>query len=157
MQYRMQTHPLAKDQMESLLHKAQTGCLATLNADNTPYVTPVHFLYQDGIVYIHGLPKGQKISNLTNRSSVCMTVYEMEALLLDPENKPCDTNTNYQSVILSGKATLLHDEEEKQNVLCGIVNKYTPHLQGVPLPPNMVRGTAVIRIDILEMTGKYYI
>ncbi|MBO0533034.1 pyridoxamine 5'-phosphate oxidase family protein, partial [Clostridium botulinum] len=41
-------------------------------------------------------------------------------------------------------------------VLQKIVEKYTPHLTDAPLPENMVRGTAVIRISIAELTGKYY-
>ena len=34
--------------------------------------------------------------------------------------------------------------------------KYTPQLVGRELPSNMVKGTAVVRISIDTMTGKYY-
>jgi hypothetical protein len=42
-------------------------------------------------------------------------------------------------------------------VLKKIVEKYTPHLLNNEIPNNMVKGTAVIRIDVTEMTGKYYL
>lgn len=156
MQYRMKTHPLTEELIGRLLERTQTGSLATINADGTPYVTPMHFVYVQNTLYAHGLPKGQKISNLTNDPRVCFCVYQMDQLLLDPNEKPCDTNTKYESVIMSGNATLLKDIDKKEMVLKQIVKKYTPHLADRELPANMVKGTAVIQIDITEITGKYY-
>lgn len=156
MQHRMKTHPLTKQQIKQLLQRAQTGSLATLNPDGTPYSTPIHFIYFDETIFFHGLPKGKKLDNIAHNSKVGFSVYEMEKLLLDPNGKPCDTNTKYESVIISGTAKLLDDMEEKSTVLKKIVEKYTPHLVKNEIPNNMVRGTAVIRIDVTEMTGKYF-
>jgi nitroimidazol reductase NimA-like FMN-containing flavoprotein (pyridoxamine 5'-phosphate oxidase superfamily) len=85
-----------------------------------------------------------------------MTVYEVDSLLLDPDEKPCDTNTKYESVIVSGKAIFVDNLEIKKGVLAGIVEKYTPHLIGKKLPDNMVMSTAVVKIEVQNMTGKYY-
>ena len=156
MQYRMKTHQLTGEQIRELLEQEQVGVLATVNADGTPYVTPMHFVYHDGALYLHGLPAGQKVSNLKRCGSVCFTVYHMDGLLLDGEEKPCDTNTAYRSVILNGTASFLEDPEAKRAALGRIIAKYTPQLTGRQLPDNMVRGTAVIRIEITSMTGKYW-
>lgn len=156
MQHRMKTHPLTKDEIDNLLDKTQTGSLATLNTNGLPYVIPVHYIYINNLIYIHGLPKGQKIDNIKSNSSVSMTVYEMEGLLLDPNGDPCNTNTKYQSVIIDGTAVLLKDIEQKRSALSSFIKKYTPHLLNKPLPENMVKGTAVIQISIDKITGKYY-
>lgn len=156
MQHRMKTHQLDRQQIDSLLDRAEVASLATVNADGTPYVTPVHFLYQKGAVYVHGLPAGQKIDNIKADPAVCLTVYEMKGLLLDPAGKPCDTNTSYQSVILQGTASLLTDVGVKKTVLEGLVKKYTPALSGRALPENMIKGTAVLKIQADATTGKYY-
>lgn len=156
MQYRMKTHPLSEENLNDLLSRVQTGSLATLNEDGTPYNTPVHFVYVNKCIYVHGLPKGQKIDNIIRNNKVGFTVYEMQELLLDENNKPCDTNTKYESAIATGSAALVGDLEEKRLALQKVVEKYTPQLVHVPLPENMVRGTAVIRISIAELTGKYY-
>ncbi len=156
MQYRMKTHSLSEERLNDLLSRAQTGCLATLNADGTPYNTPVHFVYINGSIYVHGLPKGQKIDNILHDRKVGFTVYDMQELLFDASGKPCDTNTKYESIIATGSAALVKDIGEKKMVLQKIVEKYTPNLTNVPLPENMVRGTAVIRISVVELTGKYY-
>lgn len=157
MQHRMKTHPLTEEQINRLLQRAQTGSLATLNPDGTPYITPIHFVYFDEAIFVHGLPKGQKLDNLAHDSRVGFSVYEMDKLLLDPNEKPCDTNTKYESVIISGTAKLVDDIEKKRNVLERIVEKYTPHLVKKEIPDNMVKGTAVIRIDVTDMSGKYYL
>lgn len=156
MQHRMKTHPLTEEKVEDLLSKVQTGSLATLNPDGVPYVLPVHFVYTDQKIFIHGLPKGQKIDNIMQNSKVSFLIYEMQGFLYDPEGKPCDTNTEYESVVVTGEACLLKDVNEKRVVLKEIVKKYTPHLSNALLPENMVKGTAIIQIDILEITGKYY-
>lgn len=156
MQHRMKTHPLSADRLNDLLSRVQTGSLATLNPDGTPYNTPVHFVHINNCIYVHGLPKGQKIDNIIHDSKVGFTAYDMQALLLDPEGKPCGTNTKYESAIATGNAALVEDKGEKKTALQKIVEKYTPHLAGAPLPDNMFRGTAVIRISIAELTGKYY-
>ena len=153
MQGRMKQHQLNKMEIESFLAEQKVGRLATLNPDGSPYVTPVHFVYTGNCIYIHGLCKGQKIDNIKRRTQVCFETDEMSALILD--EKPCDVNTAYRSVIISGEAELA-DEEEKMCALKGIVSKYTPHLSGIDFPENMLRATAVIKISIREITGKYY-
>lgn len=152
----MKTHPLDQEKTNKLLHSAETGSLATLNSDGSPYVTPVHFLFYNDAVYLHGRPKGKKIDNIEADSRVSMTVYEMDSLLLDPDERPCKTNTKYGSVIISGQAALVQDAAYKKEVLAEIVKKYTPHLAQKELPDHQVEGTAVIKIDIQEITGKYY-
>ncbi len=157
MQHRMKTHPLTEEQINNLLQREQTGTLATLNPDGTPYSTPIHFVYYDNAIFVHGLPKGKKLDNIAHDSRVGFSVFEMDKLLLDPDGKSWDTNTKYESVIISGTAKLVDDMEEKRNALNKIVEKYTPHLVNNEIPSNMVKGTAVIRIDVTEITGKYYL
>lgn len=156
MQYRMKTHQLSEEKIRQLLERSQTGSLVTLNSDGTPYVTPIHFVYYKNAIFAHGLPKGKKLDNIANDPRVGFCVFEMDKLLLDPNGNPCDTNTKYESVITSGIAKLIDNIEEKGNVLKEIVKKYTPHLINSEIPINMIKGTAVIRIDLSEITGKYY-
>lgn len=156
MQHRMRTHPLTAQQVDQLLQRAQTGSLATLNFDGTPYSTPVHFVYSDNAIFIHGLPKGKKLDNIARDCRVGFSVHEMDRLLLDPNGKPCGTNTKYESVIISGTARVMDSIEERRDALQGIVAKYTPHLANEEIPDDIVKSTAVIRVDVVEMTGKYY-
>lgn len=156
MEYRMKTHQLTNLQIEDLLKTELVGTLATVDGDGTPYVTPMHFVFSDNRIYMHGLPKGQKISNIMRNDNVCFNVYKMQGLLLDDNNKPCDTNTEYQSVIIKGKISTVNDFDNKSEILCKIIKKYTPQYAATELPENMINGTCVLPIDISEITGKYY-
>ena len=156
MQNRMKNHQLTEEQIYKLLEKTEIGSLATLNLDGSPYIIPIHFIYYNNGIYAHGLPKGKKLDNIINDARVCFCAYEMESLLLDPNGEPCETNTKYKSVIISGKASIIKDIEEKACILKEIVKKYTPQLINNEIPDNMVKGTAVVSIDILSITGKYY-
>lgn len=156
MQGRMLNHQMASKEIESLLARAKTGTLATINADGTPYIIPIHFVRKDGAVYFHGLPAGQKISNLKANQNVCFNVYEMDKLLFDPNENPCDTNTKYESITIQGKVNFVQELDKKREILSAIVGKYTPQLLGREFPPNMLKGTAVLELVPHQITGKYF-
>ena len=155
MQNRMKTHVLTEEKIAALLNRAQVGTLATLNADGAPYNTPVHFVYAEGKIYIHGLPKGQKLDNIARSPQAGFYVFELQGFLLDPDGKPCGTNTKYESVIATARAALLQGAEKKKAILAKIIEKYTPHLKDAPVPEAMLAATAIIELEILELTGKY--
>lgn len=156
MQYRMKTHQLSPSEVNEFLTRSLTGTLSTVHSDGSPYGVPVHFVHWNDAIYFHGLPAGQKLNNLKENPRVCFTVYEMNGFLLDPQGKPCDTNTAYTSVIVQGMAQMISEPVEKQSVLDAIIRKYTSQLSGKEIPDNMLNGTAVVKISITETTGKYY-
>ena len=75
---------------------------------------------------------------------------------MDKDGKPCDTNTAYASVVIQGKAQVVEDLNEKKAALSAIILKYTPHLAEKEIPFNMLKGTAVIKLSVCQITGKYY-
>lgn len=156
MQHRMKTHALTTEQVDELFARSLVGRIVTQNPDGFPYAVPIHFVYYKGKIYTHGLPKGQKIDNINQNSKVCFEVDEMIRFMYDGINIACDTNTEFNSIIALGNAKVLEDLDYKREVLNKVVDKYTPHFSGNTLPENMVKGTAVIEIDITECTGKYY-
>ena len=80
----------------------------------------------------------------------------MDGLLLDAEEKPCDTNTAYRSVVIQGRAHIVaEDNKLKSSVLNAIIEKYTPQLSGRSVPEALLNGTGIIAVEISEMTGKY--
>jgi len=156
MQARMKHHQLEISQINALLHHAQVGHFATISPMGYPYVLPVHFVYYKSMIYIHGLPQGQKIDYLTQNPKVGFEVDEMVGLIYGAELAACDINTEYSSVIIQGRARVLTDRVKQHQVLHQIVAKYAPDYSSQPLPAPMVAGTAIIEITIDSCTGKYY-
>ncbi|WP_214045428.1 pyridoxamine 5'-phosphate oxidase family protein [Methanomethylovorans sp.] len=154
MQDRMKHHQLQDEQIKEILLKAPVGNIATINENGYPYVVPVHFIYYGDKIYIHGLPVGQKISNILSNEKVCFQIHDMKGLILN--SSPCEINTEYESIVMTGTAMIVEDHDLKKIILNKIVEKYTPHLNGASLSDNMVKGTGVIEVTISELTGKYY-
>ena len=155
MQGRMKQHQLTSEEIKDVLEKADVGRIATHNDNGYPYIVPVHYIVLDGNVYVHGLIKGQKISNIQNNSKVGFEVDEMGEIIPDYTD-PCDTNTAFRSVIILGTAKMVEDRELKIKVLNAIVAKYTPQLSNLEFPEKMLKATGVIEILPTETTGKYY-
>lgn len=155
MQNRMKHFQLTKEQIEELLQRADIGHFGTIREDGFPYVIAMHFVYYKGNIYMHGLPRGQKIDNINSNSKACFEVDEL--LGLEPGVKnACDTEAIYNSVVITGTARILQDFEEKREALNKLVEKYTPQFVGKELTENMIKGTAVIELQVEECTGKYH-
>lgn len=157
MQKRMRENQLTLKQMEKLLNKQQIGHFATVNEDGRPYVTPMHYAYLNGKIYMHGLPLGQKLDNLKKNPYVGFEVQKCGKFKLARNPKTaCNVNTEYESVIITGTAEVIQDFDIKEAALWAIVKKYVPELETLPMPANAIKGVAVIEITIEAMTGKFY-
>lgn len=84
-----------------------------------------------------------------------ITVWEMDSLIIEGET-PCNVNTGYESVVISGKATIVEDMVEKEAALKALVGKYVPQMGDRRMPEASVRNTAVVRVDLESVTGKAY-
>jgi hypothetical protein len=155
MQGRMKEHPLSQEEITALLLSQPVGSLGTVSPDGFPYITPVHFVLIDTKIYIHGLCAGQKIDYLKANPKIGFEVFKLNGLIHDPE-LPCDTNTDYQSVIILGAAKVIDDDVLKIKVLDEVVKKYTPQHAGKSYPSAMLKATGVIEITPSEITGKYF-
>ena len=155
MQGRMKQHQLSTEEIKDLLTTTEVGRIATLNSNGFPYVVPVHYVLLENKIYIHGLIKGLKISNLLANEKVGFEIDEMGEII--PDNaQVCDTNTAFKSVIILGTAKMVEDVANKHKVLDAIVAKYTPQLSHLEYPEKMIRATGIIEITPQETTGKYY-
>jgi len=152
----MKNHQLTIEQVEDLLERSRDCVLATNGSNGFPYATPMNFVYYNKRIYMHGLPKGQKVDNINLNSKVCVEIHEMLGLLCDDIDIACDVNVTYNSIIILGNARLLTDAGVKKEILNKLVNKYTPQFSKKVLPEDMVKGTGVIEVEIKECTGKYY-
>jgi nitroimidazol reductase NimA-like FMN-containing flavoprotein (pyridoxamine 5'-phosphate oxidase superfamily) len=75
-----------------------------------------------------------------------------------PADEALEFGVEYASVVVSGRAVEVQDQEEAEHALLLIMKKYAPHLEpGTdyrPIAPDELIRTAVIRIDIDAWSGK---
>ena len=154
MQHTMKELQLSGEEIEQVLAQADVGRISTLNEKGYPYTVAVHYVWMDGKIYFHGLQKGHKLDNIKRNPKVCFEVDRLHQILREEIEMPCKVDTLYESVVILGDALILDEEGEKRQVLNQFVNKYTPDMEGYNLPEARVNGTAVVEINVREMTGK---
>jgi nitroimidazol reductase NimA-like FMN-containing flavoprotein (pyridoxamine 5'-phosphate oxidase superfamily) len=150
----MLKHQLSEAEIDDVLSRASIGHLSTVGPDGYPYVTPVHFVHKDGVIYIHGAIKGQRNNYIKENPKVSFAAALEEGLIDAPE--PCDTNTRFKSVVVKGDASITNEKDTKLLVLDLIVKKYTPQHIGKTFPDEAMKITGITAIKILAKTGKYY-
>jgi nitroimidazol reductase NimA-like FMN-containing flavoprotein (pyridoxamine 5'-phosphate oxidase superfamily) len=147
-----------RHEIEAILQRARILRLAVNEAGAPPYVVPVNFGYRDGAIYFHSSYQGKKME-LIARDPVVSFEAEMDVAIIPAgDNKGCcDWSVAYRSVIGCGRATLLTDPREKTEGLRAIIAAAAPddmETSAVTFPDKILDITAVIKIEIEEMTGK---
>jgi nitroimidazol reductase NimA-like FMN-containing flavoprotein (pyridoxamine 5'-phosphate oxidase superfamily) len=137
----------------SLLKACHVGRLGTIGRDGYPLVKPLNFVYEDGKIYFHSALEGEKIDDIKRDSRVCFEI-DLPIALVKSTGSPCRAEYLYQSVIIKGRAYTVEDPSEKLRGLKLLMKKYQPEAGYGDFPEEKLKLTAVVRIDIEEMTGK---
>ena len=147
---RRKDRALPESEAYRILAQGGDGVLATIGEDGYPYAVPVNHVYQDGVIYLHSAMAGHKLENLAHCDLVSYCV------VTEREVVPEEVSTNYESVIVFGRAHLVKDPEEKQKGLMALLHRFTPNDMDAGLAELAKEGprTQLIRIDIQRITGK---
>jgi len=146
---RRRDRELSEAEAWAILDKASWGVLATVGFDGWPYAVPLNHALVDGALILHSATSGHKLDNLTGdtRVSYCV-VTESEVL-------PAELSTRYESAIVFGKATLIHDEAAKRQALGAFGQRFAAgHPEAVAEIDKDLFRTAVLRISVERVTGK---
>ena len=142
-----------KKTVEKLLAQCAVGRLGTVGSEGYPMVKPLNFVYHEGRIYFHSARQGEKIEDIKRDERVCFEV-DLPLAFVRGEGSPCKADYRYQSVICTGRARLVEDGREKLDALKALMEKYQPEGGYGDFPEEKVALAAVIRIDVLTMTGK---
>lgn len=131
---------------EEVLGKAEELFLA-INDDEFPYIVPLNFAYNNGKIYIHSAKEGTKLDLIRRNPMVSFSL--ATEIVIDVRK----STTYYSSVCGRGKASIVEDREEKRLALDSIAMRYNA-LCPVPATDGNVDMVAIIRVDVLKLSGK---
>jgi nitroimidazol reductase NimA-like FMN-containing flavoprotein (pyridoxamine 5'-phosphate oxidase superfamily) len=137
------------EELESIICRADV-CRLALCSDGVPYVVPLCFGYQEGVIYFHSATEGRKLEMLRKNSRVCFEM-DIDHELIRFKDR---CSMRYRSVIGFGKASMVEDQEEKARALDLMMLHY--HQEPFSYPEEALQRTAIIKVDIEELTGKVY-
>ena len=126
---------------DEVFAKAEELFLALNNGD-FPYLIPLNFVRLDQRIYLHSAPEGTKLDLIRKDGRVAFSL--AADVRIDREKS---------SICGTARASLVEDTEEKRLALDSLAERYAARCPR-PAPDANVRRVAVIRIDILSLTGK---
>lgn len=161
---RMDYEMTEREQIELLLASAGHGYLGAIRADGWPLVVPLNFVYADGRIYLHGAPEGEKMAAIERDDRVTFTVVADYALIPSYFRDPryaCPATQYYKAAMVRGRARVVEETDEKARALQALMEKlqpeggYVPITADEPLYRKSFKTTAVIAIEVEQMTGKF--
>ena len=139
--------------IDRLLITCPVGRLGTIGKDGYPRIKPLNFVYLKGAIYFHSAKEGEKIDDIGRDNRVVFEIDEPIGYVRGDIN-PCSARYLYQSVIIKGKAVIVADDGESLLALKSLMEKYQPEGGYGEFLPEKLAITAIVRIDIGEITGK---
>ncbi|MDQ3852064.1 MAG: pyridoxamine 5'-phosphate oxidase family protein [Thermoproteota archaeon] len=152
----------SKRKIAEFLNSQPVGRIASLDGNGYPQVIPMNFVYHDGVIYMHSHPFGEKLDNIRRNPNVGFEVDQHICFLPSYYFHITDASqadTLYISVVIKGKAEIVHRNEEKALALNALMEKYQKEGKYEALDANMpsVHEVAIIKVTPRDMRGKYKI
>lgn len=138
-----------RQDMEAVLRDALVCRLGMVEEDG-PYVVPMSFGYEDGVLYFHGGRRGRKMDALRRDPRVCFEV-DID-VVLKPSETACKTSISYRSVVGFGTAFFIEDPAEKRKALAVLMHQYADG--EFEFDDAQVVRTTVYGVRIESMTGR---
>lgn len=125
-------------------------------ADGRPHVLPMLYVRVGPAVYLHG-STGARINRMAVRDEsmpISVEVTLVDALVL--ARSVFNHSANYRSVVASGTAALVRDEQQKSELLEALVEKLIPGRSTDARAPteDELRQTAVLKLGLEEVSAK---
>lgn len=136
-------------ELEEIINRAEVCRLALWDGE-WPYIVPLCFGYEAGVLYFHSAPVGRKIALLEREKRVAF------ACDLDTEvvkgASPCRWSMKYRSVTGYGEASFLEDQADKKKALGIIMAHYGE--RAADFSAAELAQVAVFQVRIVALSGK---
>jgi len=130
-------------------------CRLALSGGDLPYIVPLNFgfEYSEGnlVLYFHSANEGRKLDMIRKNPFAC---FEMDTShrIIEAEDA-CDFAMEYESVVGSGRISLITDKAGKINALKQLMKKYAANRE-FTFPDSAVGAVTVFKLDAPEFSGK---
>ncbi len=135
-------------EIEQIIRKTKVCHLGLVDNDE-PYVVPVNFGYEQNALYFHSALEGRKVALIKKNNKVC---FEIDTDVEIGKTDRSNCSVRYKSVIGTGRAYILENNEEKTRGLKSIMRQCAGGEYS--FSEERLDTLLVIKIDIESITGK---
>jgi nitroimidazol reductase NimA-like FMN-containing flavoprotein (pyridoxamine 5'-phosphate oxidase superfamily) len=124
--------------------------------EGQPYVLPMAYWYEDGILYLHGAPASRTVRALAEGAPVCIEVTLLAGLVASRDAK--SHSMNYRSVMVFGRAEAVREEAAKRRAFEAMTARYFPgRMAGtdyLPAAQRDLRAVELLAVAVEELSAK---
>jgi len=143
-----------KDDLASILHKADTCHLALLDGDK-PYIVALNYgIVWTGalpVLYFHCARTGKKLDLIAVNGSAFFMA-DTDHVLVGGETD-CEWGMNYASVAGEGTVSIVEDMAERKAALDSLMNHYTGRTE-FSYDAAVFGMTSILKLTVASLTGK---
>ena len=143
-----------REGMENILSRSHICFVGVTDLENNPYVVPMNFGYQDGVLYLHSGPDCSILEMLKKNNRVCITFSVGEELVYQDVQMGCSYRMKSQSLICRGDVSFLEEMDKKREALHIIMQHYTDY--PVRFSDPAVHNVVVWKVPVEKMTAREY-
>jgi uncharacterized protein len=126
------------------------------SVNGQPYSLPFLYHYDDGALYLHGVPGSATIRALRDGAPVCVSVTMLDGLVASRDAK--SHSANYRSVVIFGRAKVIADLEEKRRIFERMTERFFAGREAgrdyAHASVKDLRGVELLAVRIEEMSAK---
>jgi uncharacterized protein len=140
-------------EIELIISRADV-CRIALADKNIPYIVTMNFGYsggENGCFYFHCAREGRKLEMIRRNNFVCFEL-DTDHELYEGE-KGCDWGMKFSSVVGYGHISIVEEIESRIKALDCIMSHYSAK-KTYSYDERVLDNTTILKLDILEMTGK---
>jgi nitroimidazol reductase NimA-like FMN-containing flavoprotein (pyridoxamine 5'-phosphate oxidase superfamily) len=141
-------------EIEEIIKKCQVCHVAMVDPEGKPYLVPMNFGFEEGVIYLHSSRVGKKIGILKNNPEVCIEFSTDYLLRYQNENVACSWSMKYRSVLAYGKVTFIEDDQQKANHMDLIMKNYSPG--EFKYNPPSIREVCCWKVNVERLEGKVF-
>jgi len=117
---RRKRQELNAETCQEILKNGKTGVLAVHGEEGYPYTVPLNYVLLNGKLYFHCAKAGHKLDAVRQNDKVSFCVIGREEIVSET------FSTDYQSVVVFGRAAEVAEDAEKRLAVTALADKYSP-------------------------------
>lgn len=141
-------------EIDAVIKQCRTCFLGLSDLNNQPYVVPMNFGYDSGIIYLHSGQFGRKWDIMKSNSKACITFVLGDDLAYQDEHVGCSWRVKSKSVIAEGNIEFVEDYDEKESILHKLMAQYSDRDFKFSAPA--IKNVGVYKMKIESIQAKEF-
>ncbi|MDA3927854.1 MAG: pyridoxamine 5'-phosphate oxidase family protein [Prolixibacteraceae bacterium] len=141
-------------EIEKVIKACRTCFLGLSDLNMQPYVVPMNFAFEKGVIYLHSGPFGRKWEIMKENTKACITFVLGDELTYQDEHVGCSWRVKSKSVIAEGEIEFVEEFNEKEKILHRLMGQYSDREFKFNAPA--VKNVGIYKMKINKLQAKEF-